>query len=116
MVKIFISKSSTDSEEDVEQSRKGSGNRGAGDGQRMPRQENNGDLWDETVEDFLHRKKKRNKKPKRDLALPHSGTDAQDPGSARDVHVKREIWEGRHERDSAPPKERMIIGGPKGVL
>jgi len=114
MAKIFVERSYTDSEEEAATTPDNSGSRG--EGQRLPRQEDNGDLWDETVEEFKHRHKKKGKKPKRDLALPRSGTDAQDPGSARDVHVKREIWEGRHERDSAPPKGRTIVGGPKGKL
>lgn len=88
-----------------------------GDGTRLPMQEYDGDLRKETVEEFKHRKKKRNKKPRRSLALPHQGTTQnQYSGSPRDVGVTKENWLGRLERDSAPPRRRITIGGPKGTL
>lgn len=117
-IEIALSGSSdmNGSEKKVARSRKGSGKRGAGDGQRLPRQADNGELHDETVEEFKHRQKKRGKKPKRDLAIPRSGTTNQDPGSTRDVFVKKEIWLGRRERDPTPPRGRIIVGGPKGKI
>lgn len=106
----------TRGEKKVAKSRKGSGKRGSGDGQRLPRLADDGELHNQTREEFKHKHKKKGKKPKRDLALPRSGTTDQDPGSPRDVTVKKEIWLGRRERDPAPLRGRIIVGGPKGKL
>lgn len=74
------------------------------EGARLPFQEDAEDLIRYTPDDFIHDTKKSSDKPKRGQAIPHQ--DSED-GETRQVHVKKDIWLGRRERDPAPKKPRM---------
>jgi len=74
------------------------------EGARLPRQGGKYDLIDYDSEDYIHDEKKRNKKPKRNTAIPYK--DSED-GEGYQVHVKKEIWLGRRERDSKKPRARL---------
>lgn len=116
-MKIWISLSKSVRRRNRKPSDTGFSNRD-GTGARLPRQEYDGDLRKETVEEFLHRQKKRNKNLKKrrgnkGLALPHTNQHDQDPGQPRDLYVKKEIWLGRRERDPKGPKPRFSREGAK---
>lgn len=74
------------------------------EGARLPRQEEADGLIDYDSEDYIHDQKKRNKDPKRNTAIPYE--DSED-GENYQVHVKKEIWLGRRERDPAEKRSRM---------
>ena len=84
------------------------------EGARLPIQNYDGDLKKETREEYKHKAKKRKGKlkSKKGMAIPYPGTLDEHSGSPRAVTVKKNIWLGRHERDGAPKRRRMIPGNP----
>ena len=76
-----------------------------GTGVRIHRQETNGELTEETQEEFINKHKRKKKKPKKTIAIPRGGegqTMLDGP-----VRVSKENWLGRLERDP-PPKQARV--------
>ncbi len=78
---------------------------GAREGRRISRfhdQEDGHEI--ETQKEFAHRKKKRKKRPKQDLAVPYR-QDVDD--TADRLTVTKTNWLGRLERDPPPKRSRI---------
>lgn len=74
-------------------------------GSRLPVHEDADRLTQLTPDEWIHKEKKKGKDPARNTAVPHQDSEH---GETLQVHVEKEIWLGRRERDPAPKKRRLM--------
>lgn len=78
------------------------------EGARMPRLHDNDQLHKETIDEFIHKKKKRKRKglSRRDQAIPYSHP-SQDPDPS-DQPTRTNLWLARREKQAPPKKDPRI--------
>lgn len=92
MIRIFISMS---------------GDSGARGGQRIDRIHDPEQIgFTEDQATFIHRKKKRSSKPRREEAIPYHGSTYTD---INEITVTEANWLGRMDREGPPPKQRRRL-------